>query len=298
MIRIGVIACVMIIAFQGFAFGQGLLDSVLGPGGLGLWSGDSSRQFNPQGYQGPQPQQQQYYQPPAAPGQQYPQAAGYPQQYYGQQQGVYSDWQNQQPAVIGSPDQYGASPQYPEQQQYAEQPQYQQYPAQQQYPPQQQYQQQYPPQQQQYAPPQQQYAAPQVPASQPRGPQQPLRPGQYSPAQGTTGPGQVRAEDLPPGAVRMTVTTPEGTTVQYYPPTGEPDSESVARPPRQKRPAAPKPTRAKQVQQQTEQTSGVGPQQGAAPIAMPKPVEIPKGQDPRYGWGAAVDRAPSAPPVR
>ena len=39
MIRIGVIAFVMIIAFQGFASGQGFLDSVLGPGGLGLWSG-------------------------------------------------------------------------------------------------------------------------------------------------------------------------------------------------------------------------------------------------------------------
>ncbi len=296
MIRIATITLSMIIALQGFAFGQGLLDSVFGPGGLGLWGGNSSGQFNPQGYQEspPMPQQQQYPQPPAAPGQQYPSAAGYPQQYYGQQQGVYSDWQNQPPAVIGSTDQYGGSQQYPQQQpqqQYAEQPQYQQYPAQQQY------QQQYPPQQPQYAPPQQQYGPQPMPAAQSRAPQRPLRPGQYAPGQSPVGPGQMRAEDLPAGSVRVTTTTPDGTTVQYYPPSGEPD-ESVGRTPRQRRLVAPKPARTKQMQKNADQTPGVGAPRGAAPIAMPKPVEIPQGQDPRYGWGAAVDRAPSAPPVR
>ncbi|MBI5249979.1 MAG: hypothetical protein HY912_10840 [Desulfomonile tiedjei] len=128
-------------------------------------------------------------------------------------------------------------------------------------------------------------------------PQQPLRPGQYSPSQPSPGPGQATADDLPAGAVRIMTTTPDGTTVQYYPPAGEPDSEGVARPQRQRRPTAAKPVRQRQVQQPTEETSAAQTQQGTSPIAMPKPMEMPK-QDPRYGWGAAVDKAPSAPPTR
>jgi hypothetical protein len=31
---------------------------------------------------------------------------------------------------------------------------------------------------------------------------------------------------------------------------------------------------------------------------MPRPVEIPQEQDPRAGWGAALNRAPSAPAGR
>jgi hypothetical protein len=262
MIRTGMIALVMIIAFQGFACGQGLLDSVLGPGGLGIWGGGGSdQQFNPQATYGSPPGQQQQYYPPT--GQQ-----GYPPQSYGTQQGVYPDWQNQAPAAMGMPGaQYGGVPQqYPEEQQYTGQPQ--QYPAQQVR--QQQYPQQLPPQQVQ---------------------QQQLRPGQYSPNQ-APGPGQMTADDLPSGAVRIMTTTPDGTTVQYYGPTGEPDAGGVSRPQRPKRPAAAKPARQKQSQQETEQTSAPQAQTGTAPIAMPKPMELPK-QDPRYGWGA-----PSAPSAR
>jgi UPF0755 protein len=267
------IALMLIIALQGLAFGQGLLDSVLGPGGLGIWGGGSDQQFSPQSTYGSPPGQQQQYYPPQ--GQQ-----GYSQpQSYGTQQGVYSDWYNQPPAAAGSPGvQYGGVPQ-----QYSQQePQIQQYPPQQyqQYPQQQQYQQQFP--QQGYAP-QQQYAAPQQTAPQP--PQQQLRPGQYSPNQPAPGQGQMTADDLPSGAVRIMTTTPDGTTVQYYPPAGEPDAAAVP-PQRQRRPAA-KPAR----QRQTE-TSAPQTQQGTAPIAMPKPMELPK-QDPRYGWGAQ-----SAPTVR
>lgn len=286
MIRASMIALVMIIAFQGLACGQGILDSVLGPGGLGIWGGDSSRQFNPQGYndQPPGPQQQQQYYPPQ--GQQ-----PYSPQQYGPQQGVNADWYNQPPAAGSQGAQYGSAPQqYPEQQQYGGQPQYQQYP------PQQPYQQQMPPQQG-YAPPQGQYAAPQQVAPQ-RLPQQQLRPGQYTQAPPAQGPGQGTADDLPAGAVRIMTTTPDGTTVQYYPPSGEPDAEGAVRPQRQRKPAGAKPSaRQKQSQQQADQSSVVQSQQGTAPIAMPKPVEMPK-QDPRYGWGAAVDRAPSAPPAR
>ncbi|MBI5249908.1 MAG: hypothetical protein HY912_10475, partial [Desulfomonile tiedjei] len=113
MIRIGMIALVMIVAFQGLASGQGLLDSVLGPGGLGIWGGDSGQQFNPQSTYGSPPGQQQPYYPP--PGQQQ-----YPPQSYGAQQGVYPDWQNQPPSAVGSAGaQYGGAPQqYPDPQQY------------------------------------------------------------------------------------------------------------------------------------------------------------------------------------
>jgi hypothetical protein len=270
------IALMMIIAFQGFAFGQGLLDSILGPGGLGIWGGGSDQQFNPQGTYGSQPGPQQYYQPPGQ--QQY-------QQQYGAQQGVYPDWYNQSPAVAGTPGvQYGGVPQ-----QYSDQqPQYQQSPPQQyqQYPQQQQYQMQYPPQQG-YAQPPQQYASPQQGAPQVQ--QQQLRPGQYSSNQPPPGPGQMSADDLPSGAVRIMTTTPDGTTVQYYPPAGDPDAGTVA--PQQQRRTSPKPARQRQTQQQTS-TSAPQTQQGTAPIAMPKPVEPPK-QDPRYGWGAQ-----SAPTVR
>ncbi len=281
MVRTGMIALAMIIAFQGFACGQGFLDSVLGPGGLGIWGGGGSeQQFNPQSTYGSPPGQQQQYYPP--PGQQ-----GYPPQSYGAQQGVYPDWQNQAPAVAGVPGaQYGGVPQqYPQEQQYTGQPQ--QYPAQQQYqqyPQPQQYPQQLPPQQVQ----QQQYPQ-QLPPQQVQ--EQQLRPGQYSPNQ-APGPGQMTADDLPSGAVRIMTTTPDGTTVQYYGPTGDPDAGGVSRPQRPKRPAATKPARQKQSQQETDQTSAPQWQTGTAPIAMPKPMELPK-QDPRYGWGA-----PSAPSPR
>lgn len=262
MIRVRIlIAVVLIVAFQGVAFGQGILDSVLGPGGLGIWGG-SSNQFDSQpSYGAPQMPQQGYQQPGAAmPGQ--PQ--GY-QPYYNQQ-GVYSDWHNQQPAMQVPP---GQQPVVQEQYEAPPQPQYQQQPY-----------------QQQYAAPQQ-YGPPQQPARR----QAPLRPGQYAPDRNPAAMGAGTAEDLPSGAVRITTTTPDGTTVQYYAPTGEVDEGDQVRP--RPRRQAPRPARERQSQQQTDQSGAV--QQGNAPIAMPRPVQIPQGQDPRYGWGTAVDRAPSAP---
>ncbi|AFM25788.1 hypothetical protein [Desulfomonile tiedjei] len=266
MIRVGTLL-ILIIAFQGVAFGQGLLDSVLGPGGLGIWGGNSGSQFNPQAqYGAPQMPQQPYQQPgQAMPGQ--PQ--GY-QPYYNQQ-GVYSDWHTQQPAMQAPQEQYGMPQETVTEQQYGGQPQYQQYPQQ--------------PYQQQYAAPQQQQYAPPAQPAQRRG--QPLRPGQYAPDRNPAAPGPITADDLPSGAVRITTTTPDGTTIQYYPPTGEVDEAPQVRP--RPRRQAPKPARERQIQQQTDQTSTV--QQGN--IAMPRPVQIPQGQDPRQGWGSAVDRAPS-----
>ena len=37
MLRTGLLTIAMIVALQGFCFGQGFLDSLLGPSGLGLW---------------------------------------------------------------------------------------------------------------------------------------------------------------------------------------------------------------------------------------------------------------------
>jgi hypothetical protein len=101
--------------------------------------------------------------------------------------------------------------------------------------------------------------------------------------------------------VRMTTTTPEGTRVEYYPPTDEPGlPQGAAQPPVRRlkpKPAATKAQSAKQVRPR-EQTVGGTETTGGSPIAMPKPVEIPQGQDPRYGWGAAVNRGPVAPAAR
>jgi hypothetical protein len=303
MLRTGLLTIAMIVALQGFCFGQGFLDSLLGPSGLGLWGGGdaASQQYNnPQMWGGAQGPQQQPYQQPGAPGQQqmtYPPAGaqgypqGYPQQGYGYpqapgygqpQQGVYSDWQNYPPAPIGGDQQQYAPPQGTSAPQQYQTPQ--QYPAQQQY----------------QAP--QRYTAPPVQAAPTRptqaAPGQPsLRPGQYVPGQAPV----AAADDLPPGAVRMTTTTPEGTRVEYYPPADEPGlPQSAAQPPVRRlkpKPAATKAQSAKQVRPR-EQTVGGTETTGGAPIAMPKPVQIPQGQDPRYGWGAAVNRGPVAPAAR
>jgi hypothetical protein len=149
--------------------------------------------------------------------------------------------------------------------------------------------------------------APQRAAVQPQAQQRPpLRPGQYTPGPPPPpgpppGPPQVSAEDLPAGAVRITTTTPDGTTVQFYPPSGEPYQQDpgLAAPQQPRRirakPATAKPTDARTAQPR-ERTAGAAPPEGG--IAMPKPVEIPQSQDPRQGWGAAINRAPVAPEAR
>ena len=259
MLRTGLLTIAMIVALQGFCFGQGFLDSLLGPSGLGLWGGGdaASQQYNnPQMWGGAQGPQQQPYQQPGAPGQQqmtYPPAGaqgypqGYPQQGYLRRQGMAS--RNREfirtgktirrhlLAAISSsmrrrrdlPLRSNTRPQ-------------QQYPAQQQY----------------QAP--QRYTAPPVQAAPARptqaAPGQPsLRPGQYVPGQAPV----AAADDLPPGAVRMTTTTPEGTRVEYYPPTDEPGlPQGAAQPPVRRlkpKPAATKAQSAKQVRPR-EQTVG------------------------------------------
>lgn len=273
MVRIAIAVIMLIFALQGPASAQGgLLDSIFGPSGLGLWSSDSSSQFNPQTYSG--------YQNPGMPGQQpsqgYPQpAAGYPQGYappgyapqgqgyYPPQQGLYSDWQNYPYGVPGaSPQTQYSPPQYSAPQQYQQ--------------------------------PQQQYQGPPAGVQTGPGPRgaaatPTLRPGQYSPGQLPTS-----SDDLPPGAVSVTTTTPEGTRVEYYPPAGEPTEGvqgAVRQRPRQLRQSSTggSAPAARRTQPKEQATVG-GTTSGSAPIAMPRPVEIPRGQDPRTGWGPAVNR--------
>ncbi len=101
MLRTGLIIVAVMAALEGICFGQGFLDSTLGPGGLGLWGRGraTSQQYNnPQMWAGAQGPSQKPYQNPAIYGQQqiaYPPAAnranpqsypgkgaGYPQQVF------------------------------------------------------------------------------------------------------------------------------------------------------------------------------------------------------------------------
>ncbi len=252
----------------GPCLGQGIMDSVFGSSGLGLWGSPNTGQFNYQQHQngsmypggGQQTMQQPGYQQPQ---EGYGQPGGYPPQGYGYQppppyatqQGVYSDWHaNQPPPPQGPPPvQYSApvtqqQPSYHPQQDYGQQP-----------------------------------------------PQ--LRPGQYSPSYPQP---QVFDENLPAGAVRITTTTPDGTTIQYYPPSGDQEEQQINQPQqrRQKPRTAARQSAPKPQPQAAEQPQASAPSQTGGAIAMPRPVEIPQEQDPRAGWGAALNRAPSAPAGR
>lgn len=299
MLRTGLITIAIIAVLQGICFAQGgFLDSIMGPGGLGLWGGGggASQQYNnPKMWRDAQGSTQQPYQQPAASGQQqitYPPAGaqayprsypekgyGYPQQEYScQQQGVHGDPQNCPPASIGgNPQQYSAT-------QVSSAPEQHQAP------------QQYPAPQQPQAP--QQYTAPPAQATPGRpaqaAPRQPsLRPGQHAP-----GHAPVTADDLPSGAVRMTTTTPEGAWVQYFPPTDEPGApqDTIQRPARQlkSKPAAAKAQSVKRAQPHGQTTSGTESSDSSA-IEMPK---IPQSLDPRNGWDTVVNRGPVAPAAR
>lgn len=265
MLRVWMVALVLTVALQGMAYGQGFIDSILGPGGLGIWGISQGQQpianqFNsPQFYQGSHGGNMQYFQQPglpaqppamtysqpAAPGYPQPGAApqpygySYPNQGYVSQPGVYAQWHTYQPDATG-------------------------------------------------APPPVRYSAPQpqIPPSAPApvaAGRPPLRPGQYSPRQGP--PTEDDVDRLPPGALRITTTTPEGTVVQYYPPAGQ------AVPPQQTIGARPRPRPARSTAQtrkrETAETQAAESTQTAATgqIAMPKPVQIPAGRDPRSGWG-------------
>ncbi|MDA8406510.1 MAG: hypothetical protein M0T73_06605 [Deltaproteobacteria bacterium] len=251
---------ILAILIPAVCFGQGILESVLGPGGLGVWNGVGANQFNYQQFQGQQPNQpmQQGYEqgqnPYAQPNQGYAPPPAYPNY---NQQGVYSDWQNyQQPSN---------APQGPPPVSYTAPPQ-------------------------QGPPPNQN----QVPVAQGRQPQPP--PGQYP----SYPQSQQFDENLPAGAVRITTQTPDGTTVQYYPPQGE-DMENQpisARKPKQRRgQVAPTPARVKKPAQEQRTSAGAHEGQGTS-IAMPHPVEIPQGQDPRSGWNSFNRGAPTAPPAQ
>jgi hypothetical protein len=277
MVRIVIIVCALILAAQGTAFSQGILDSIFGAGGLGLWGSGDPSQFNPQQHYGTpqdaQMQQQALYGPGGYPQGYAPQgyaqqgyapqgygSQGTPGYYYPGQQGTYSDWQNYQvPPQTAAP--AGPTPV-------------------------------------RYTAPPGQAAAPQVqgalpaPAPVARG-GAPLRPGQYAPNQ----PPQEGVEALPSGAVRITTTTPDGTTVQYYPPAGEPmeGQPAVRQPTRRVQPAGTTKPRRIRAREKTSSGAASG---NASSVAMPRPVEIPQGQDPRSGWGPAVNRMPGPGPSR
>jgi hypothetical protein len=128
-----------------------------------------------------------------------------------------------------------------------------------------------------------------------------LRPGQYSPHQGPPTGG---AEDLPPGAVRVTTTTPTGTTVQYYPPAPDPNDPQMAAPqrPRPRRASATRRVRPRaQPQTRNQETTRTrsAPERPSvqyntsSSIAVPEPVQIPQDRDPRTGWEATFDKLPA-----
>jgi hypothetical protein len=268
MLRKGMLVIALIVASQAPCFGQGLLDSIFGPSGLGVWSGNSSSLTNQQ-FQSPSPQQL-----PSYPNQQYQGTASPQNPYYNNQQGVYSDWQTPRPTTAGSTGQV----RYPTQQQY-QVPQYSNQPQD---------------GRRWVRPPQQM-----TPQRQPvQAQMQPMLPRQYPP-----GPPVVSPEDLPAGSVRITTTTPSGTTVQFYPPAGEQaPAPGVAPPVPAAAPHGPRHIRVKRSTGKRAIARTIhsnsrrhGPTAQPSGIAMPKPVEVPQG-DPRYQWG--VNQAPVAPQVR
>jgi hypothetical protein len=120
-----------------------------------------------------------------------------------------------------------------------------------------------------------------APAAQRNAQRAPVGAVRYSPAQRP-----LDVDQLPSGAVQVTTTTPQGTVVQYYAPPGETPPPPTPRY-RDRRPrprpasatAKPKP-RTRGGSKATVQDTR-GRQTG---IAMPRPVEIPSGADPRSGW--------------
>jgi hypothetical protein len=261
------IVMVLFVALQGTAWSQGLLDSVFGPSGMGLWGTGPPNTFD----------SPQYYGGNSAPNGQTMQQPAYPQEY-GSPQGY------------GNPQGYG----YPQ-----GQPGYG-YPQQGNYPQWQGYQ---PPQ---AAPPQVQYSAPQSQASQPASQPvtvqvQPQAPAAVQQQQAAPVPADASPEfdpNLPAGAVKITTTTPEGTTIQYYPPSAQPVPQQSGVSPNAPNPRPAPARRLRASQAGTGQSRPASPSKRPSAIAMPKPVQIPHGQDPRAGWGPAVNRAPAAPGPR
>lgn len=253
--KIGVIIFCIVLVTQGNACGQSLLDSVFGAGGLGIWGGAQQAPAfdNPRYVGGGVDPNQQFGPPqqmgqPQGYGQQYPpQAYGYGQmQPYDQGQGYYPDYQNQPPPQ-------GPLPPYGQGAMQAPPPQ----------------------------------PAPQIQAPPPRQAQpmaqRSARPRGATPAQPDPYQGGRFGDPLPPGAARVTTTTPEGTSVQYYAPSITQEGDQYTGPSQQPRPrAASSPSRTSSKPRQ--ETALQQEQAPRSSVAMPKPVTIPQGQDPRSGW--------------
>ncbi len=147
----------------------------------------------------------------------------------------------------------------------------------------------------QYGPQQEQYPQQQGQYGPPQGAQQQQQ-GQYGPQQGAQPREQGQPDQdndmigIPSGAVRVTTQTQDGTTVQYYPPVGQPATAPA--PPPQVRPGVRAKRAAsggKPIRQVQRKKPGPGGQEvdsleSGGYIATPMPVEIPKNRDPRLGF--------------
>jgi hypothetical protein len=298
MLRAGVLVIAVLVALQGAVYGQGILESVFGPSGLGITGGSmpQSPGDNSQYFSGSPDPSQQYSGQPGYPGQNaqpgyYQGNQGYPQQSY--------DTQGNQ----GYPQQSNITQGYPPPQGYG----YPQQPVQT-----------YP---QEGTSPQWNYQPPAAAYQQPRpAPQSPQPPPQTTAGQRRQGQpiaavqapiapepqpyggpyGGQFGDDLPAGAVRITNTTPAGTSVQFYPPAGMPMPDQGVRQPRPRQATARTAVKPPQQKQPKDQkpTQAADAGQGASAIPMPKPVQIPESQDPRNVWGSAITRTPQAPAAR
>jgi hypothetical protein len=277
-------ACfILIISAFSPALGQGFLDSTLGSGGLGLW-GNTTQQsvlntFNsPQfygapmarpgnwtapGYQDQGGQAQNSYQATTPP----PATNYYHPNVYSSGRGLYPDWYDVGPSG------------YPNNQtntQGAVNQEYQTHGA--------------VPNQ---APQQAQGPTP------PQSPNAGARPAAAQPTQNTNQRPDLtnNPEKLPPGAVKIITSTPEGTTVQYYtPPGGAPPSSGAT--------TAPPNTAPQRPSAGNFRPSGQGAQteapkaSNARRVARPSPTNIPSNHDPRRAWGAAVKESQGQNPFR
>ncbi|MEW6349606.1 MAG: hypothetical protein AB1646_11135 [Thermodesulfobacteriota bacterium] len=296
----------LIVSVTGVAHGQGILDSVFGSGGLGLWGGNNvaantAQRFNgPEFYGAPrQPSEHAQLLAQAQQGQGYYPPQGMPEyQAYPPAQPGYQQYPGGQYAAPQTQQGYGAPmppPQYPQgapPQQYAPTPGYQpQYPQGYQ-PPQPGA---YGPAPGQYPPSQDQYQGqPEGPYTGPP-PGYAAPPGAYPPPPGQYGPPaqQDDLNDLPSGAVRVTTQTPAGTTVQFYPPVGQPATAPGQSPsgqqgdrPRRLKAKANKPKAPTKKKPETRASSEESPSAQEGYVIAPRPVPIPQTRNPN--WTGAV----------
>ncbi len=275
------------------ALGQGLMDSVLGAGGLGLWGGGTQQSvlntFNsPQFYGAPMARPGQYSAPgqsaqqgqaPAQNNYQQPQPVNAQNYYhpnvYSNGKGLYPDWYDVGPG--GYPTgQANQQPVAPQQNQAIPQNQ----PAQQ--------------NNNNVAQPPQANYQPQTQSN----PNMAQNSGQPPNSQANQRPDLSNdPENLPSGAVKIITTTPEGTTVQYYAPQGgaaQYPANSNTLPQNQA------PTRPSARGLENQPTSAAPNQQGqdrtTTRIARPSPTARPSSMDPRQSFGSGVSQGPPKNP--